>query len=92
MTNVQREVADHAGSNARKLSNPSTAGFLVHGELTMNRNNRVVAGAPSFLVSSHALVAPKSSIAALGRSFMFRYLGYLDSRITFVFYDNKNNG
>jgi hypothetical protein len=50
ITSRQWEVAGHAGANARKVSNPSGAGFIVSGQLAMNWDNHLVSGNPSLLV------------------------------------------
>jgi hypothetical protein len=50
ITSRQWEVADYTGANARKVSHPSRAKFIVSGQLAMKWNNHLVSGNPSLLM------------------------------------------
>jgi len=57
ITSRQWEVADHTGANARKVSDPSGAGFIVSGQLAMDWDNHLVSGNPPLLME----ISSKSS-------------------------------
>jgi hypothetical protein len=57
ITSCQWEVADHTGANARKVSDPSGAGFIVSGQLAMDWDNHLVSGNPPLLME----ISSKSS-------------------------------
>jgi len=57
ITSCQWEVADHTGANARKVSDPSGAGFIVSGQLAMDWDNHLVSGNQPLLME----ISSKSS-------------------------------